>query len=290
MLNTQYSLQSEIARQQALESQIAQLQTNISSGIQVHVASDDPQAAARIAQIGRQQADETVYTTNVKQGQAITSLLDTNLSGVQNALVQAKTLMLQASNGTMSDSDRQAIITSLQGLQQDLQNFSAQTDSSGNALFVKDGQPTQIPIGSNTTVAAADSYDDVFGSVTLSKGTNAGSTVSIDDIISGAIAGLQQTDPTAQRQAMDDSMNALDDAASHISMAQSDLGVREGRFNAASDALATSATDLKAERSGLEDTDATAAYAEMSSKMTILNAAQSVLASMNKVSLFDKIS
>jgi flagellar hook-associated protein 3 FlgL len=88
---------------------------------------------------------------------------------------------------------------------------------------------------------------------------------------------------------MADAMDELDDAAAHISTAQSDLGVREGRFNAASDALATSATDLKAERSGLEDTDATAAYAEMSSKMTILSAAQSVLASLNKVSLFDKI-
>ncbi len=285
MLNTQYSLQSEINRQQALEAQIAQLQTDISSGVKVHVASDDPQAAARIAQIGRQQSDEGVYATNVKQGQAITSLIDTNLGGVQNALVQAKTLMLQASNGTMSPSDRQAAITQLQGIQQDLQNFSQQTDSSGNALFVKNGQPTQIPIGSNTTVAAADSYDDVFGSVTISKGSKAGNSVSIDSIISDAISSLQ----SGNTQAMQDAGSEIDDAATHISMAQSDLGVREGRFNTASDSLATSATDLKAERSGLEDTDATAAYAEMSSKMTILNAAQSVLASLNKVSLFDKI-
>ncbi len=285
MLNTQYSLQSEINRQQALEAQIAQLQTDISSGVKVHVASDDPQGAARISQIGRQQADEGIYANNVKQGQAITSLIDTNLSGVQNALIQAKTLMLQASNGTMSPTDRQAIITSLQGIQKDLQNASVQTDSSGNPLFVQGVQPTQIPIGNNTTVAAGDSYDDVFGSVTISKGTNLGKIVSIDSIISDAISSLQP----GSTMPMADAMDELDDAAAHISAAQSDLGVREGRFNAASDALATSATDLKAERSGLEDTDATAAYAEMSSKMTILNAAQSVLASLNKVSLFDKI-
>jgi flagellar hook-associated protein 3 FlgL len=285
MLNTQYSLQSEINRQQALEAQIAQLQTDISSGVKVHVASDDPQGAARISQIGRQQADEGIYANNVKQGQAITSLIDTNLSGVQNALIQAKTLMLQASNGTMSPTDRQAIITSLQGIQKDLQNASAQTDSSGNPLFVQGVQPTQIPIGNNTTVAAGDSYDDVFGSVTISKGSNLGKIVSIDSIISDAISSLQP----GSTMPMADAMDELDDAAAHISTAQSDLGVREGRFNAASDALATSATDLKAERSGLEDTDATAAYAEMSSKMTILSAAQSVLASLNKVSLFDKI-
>jgi len=286
MLNTQFSLQSEINRQQALEAQIAQLQIDISSGTKVHVASDDPQAAARIAQIGRQQSDEGVYAGNVKQGQAITSLIDTNLGGVQNALIQAKTLMLQAKTGTMSDNDRQAIITSLQGIQQDLQNAAAQKDSSGNPLFVKGTQPTQIPIGTNTNIAAADSYDEVFGSVTVTSGKNSAKIVSIDSIIADAISSLQ---PGGGPISMDDATNQLDDAASHISMAQSDLGVRESRFDAASDALATSATDLKAERSGLEDTDATAAYAEMSSKMTILNAAQSVLASLNKVSLFDKI-
>ena len=213
MLNTQYSLQSEISRQQALEAQIAQLQTDISSGVKVHVASDDPQAAARIGQIGRQQADEGVFATNVKQGQAITSLLDTNLGGVQNALVQAKTLMLQASNGTMSDSDRQAIITSLQGIQKDLQTFSQQKDSSGNALFVQGSQPTQIPIGSNTSVAAADSYDEVFGSVTLTKTTPPGQNASIDDILNSAIASLQNTNPATQQTDMKAAMDSLDDAS-----------------------------------------------------------------------------
>jgi flagellar hook-associated protein 3 FlgL len=173
----------------------------------------------------------------------------------------------------------------MQGIASDLKTYAAQTDSSGNPLYAA-GSPTQIPIGDGTTVAAAESYDQVFGSVTLKDG----STTSIDDIVSNAITALQTTDDTARGTAAAASLDALDAASTHISDEQSDLGVREGRFNAASDALADSATNLKVERSGLEDTDITDAYATMSNKMTILNAAQSVLAQINKISLFDKIS
>jgi flagellar hook-associated protein 3 FlgL len=285
MLNTQYTLQSAINRQTALQQQIAQLNYDISSEVKVHVASDDPQAAARIAQIGRQQADNSVFTTNVKQAQATSALVDTNLQSVQTAIGQAKEQMLQAANGTLNDGDRQAIITTLQGIQQTLQNLSTQKDSSGNPLYFQSGQPPQIPIGPNSTVAAADSYDDVFGSVTLKDG----STTSLDSVISNAIAALQTTDPAARTTAVNSSLDALDSAATHISNAQSDIGVRETQLNNASDALNDSATNLTTERSGLEDTDPTEAYSEMMNKMTILNAAQSVMVTIGKNSLFDKI-
>jgi flagellar hook-associated protein 3 FlgL len=285
MLSTSYSLTAEINRQSALESSIAQLQTNISSGIQVHVASDDPLAAAQIATIGRQQANEAVYSSNVKTAQATTSLVDTNLTGVQTSLNRAKELMLEASNGTMSDTDRTAAITELQGIASSLNTAANQTDGSGNPLFVQGGAATQIPIGNGTTVAAADSYDEVFGSVTLKDG----STTSIADVMSAAITALQTTDPTARTTAVNSSLDALDASADHISDAQSDIGVRETQLNNTADALANSAINLTDERQGFESTDVTAAAATLSSKMTTLNAAQSVLASLSKISLFDKI-
>jgi flagellar hook-associated protein 3 FlgL len=285
MLNTQYSLQAAINRQTALQNQIAQLNYNISSGIKVHVASDDPQAAARIAQIGQQQSDATVYTANINQATATSALVDSNLQGVQTAIGQMKELMLQASNGTMNDSDRAAMVTSLQSIQTTLQNYASQKDSSGNPLYVQNGQAPLIPIGPNTNVAAADSYDDVFGSVTLKDG----STTSLDDIVSNAIAALQNTDPTAQSTAISNSLDAIDAASTHISNAQSDIGVRENQISNASDALNTSITNLKIERSGLEDDDPTQDYSDMMNKMTILNAAQSVMVTIGKNSLFDKI-
>jgi flagellar hook-associated protein 3 FlgL len=286
MLSTSYSLTAEVSRQAALETQIANIQTDISTGVKIHVASDDPQAAARIATIGRQQSDESIYASNVKIAQGTASLVDTSLSGVTTSLNRAKELMLQSANGTMSATDRTAAVTELQGIADDLATAANATDASGNPLYARGVAATQIPIGKGTTVAAGDSYDDVFGSVTLKDG----STSSLADIMNAAIAALNNPDATAQSAAISTSLDSLDSAATHISDAQSDIGVRETRLNNAADTLATSAINLSDERSGFESTDLTAAAAELSSKMTTLSAAQSVLATIGKLSLFDKIS
>ncbi|MBA2932922.1 hypothetical protein HZF05_02315 [Sphingomonas sp. CGMCC 1.13654] len=286
MLNTSYSLTSSIKNQQALENQISDLNYDISSEVKVHVASDDPAAQAQIAQIGRQQSANAVYTSNVTNAQATTSLVDTSLSSIQTSVQRAKELMLSASNGTLSADQRTAAITELQGIQQSLQTASQATDSSGNALYAK-GSPTQIPIGNGVTIAAGESYDDVFGSVSLSSG----GTQSLDTILGNAISSLQgDSSGTLNQTAVNNAMNALDDASTHISNAQSDLGVRETRLNNAADDLANDKTNLTTSRSALESTDVTEAYTQMQQKMTILNAAQSMLAQISKTSLFDKLS
>lgn len=286
MLSSAYQVTAEVRRQQALQQQISSLQTDISSGSKVHVASDDPSAAARITTIGRQQSDETVYATNVKAAQAINSQLDTNLAGVQTSLTQVSELMIQAANGTMNATDRAALVTQLQGIQQDIATASKATDSSGNPLYYSGAAAPLIPVGKGVNLAASDSAEQVFGSVTLkSVTTTPATTSSIDDILTAAITAVQNGDQTAMRASIDDVGASLD----HITTAQADVGVRGARFNTLSDSLATSATDLKVERSGLEDTDATEAYATLSAKMTVLTAAQTVLAQIGKLSLFDKI-
>ncbi|WP_454885248.1 flagellin [Sphingomonas oryzagri] len=286
MLNTSYSLTSQIKNQQSLENQISDLNYDISSTVKVHVASDDPAAQAQIAQIGRQQSANAVYTSNVTNAQSTTSLVDTSLSSIQTSVQRAKELMLSASTGTMTADTRTAAITELQSIQQSLQSASQATDASGNPLYAT-GSPTQIPIGDGVTIAAGESYDDVFGSVSLSSG----GTSSLDSILSNAISSLQgDSSGKLDQTAVNDSLTALDDASTHISNAQSDLGVRETRLNNAADDLATSATNLTTSRSALEDTDVTEAYTQMQQKMTILSAAQSVLAQISKTSLFDKLS
>jgi flagellar hook-associated protein 3 FlgL len=286
MLSASYSISSAVKNQQTLENQISDLNYDISSGVKIHVASDDPSAAAQIAQIGRQQSDNGVYASNVTNALATTSLVDSSLSNIQTEVQRAKELMLTASNGTMSASDRTSAITELQGIQQALQTAAKATDASGNPLYAQ-GAATQIPIGTGITVAAGESYDDVFGSVSLS----AGGTSSLDTILGNAITSLQgNSSGTLDSNAVNSAMSALDDASTHISDAQSDLGVRETRLNNASDDLATDKTNLTTSRSALESTDVTEAYTQMSEKMTVLNAAQSMLATISKTSLFDKIS
>lgn len=276
-----YNLNSQITQQQALARQIAQLQTDISTGVKIHVASDDPAAAARIAQIQATQSNNAVYTTNINTAKSIAGLVDTSLSGLTTSMTQVKELVLQAANQTLNASDRAAIVTQLQGIAADVATASTATDSSGQPLYATTGAALAIPIGRSTNVAAGESYAAVFEGVTRSDGT----TGSIADILQSAISAVSTGDPTAIAASITDVGNA----GTHIDDAQSDAGVRSARINAASDSLANAATDLSDERSGLEDTDVTEAAATLSQKMTTLSAAQSILAQLSKTSLFDKL-
>ena len=277
---SRFNIASEVSRQRLLSREIAQLQTDISTGVRVHVASDDPAAAGRIAQIRATQANEGVWAQNVTTATAVSSLVDTSLSGIQTNLVRAKELMLSASNGTLNASDRAAIAAELQGIADDIATAGQATDSSGQPLYAA-GTPLAIPVGRATSVAAQESFSTVFGGVALSGGGSG----SIAEILSSAIAAVRSGDAAAIKTGLAD----VDAAGTHITDAQADAGVRAARIIAAGERLADSKTDLADERSGLEDTDATEAYATLSAKMTTLSAAQSVLAKLGQTSLFDKL-
>lgn len=276
-----YNINSQITQQQTLARQIAQLQTDISTGVKIHAASDDPAAAARIARIQITQSDNAVYTTNVNTAKSVAGLVDTSLSGLTTSMTRAKELMLSVANQTLNASDRAAIVTELQGIAADVATASTATDSSGQPLYATGGTALSIPIGRATNVAPGESYSAVFEGVPRSDG----STGSIADILQSAIAAASSGDQTAIQASISDVGNA----GTQIDDAQADAGVRSARINAAGDTLANAATDLSDERSGLESTDVTEAAATLSQKMTTLSAAQSILAQLSKTSLFDKL-
>jgi flagellar hook-associated protein 3 FlgL len=279
---TRYSVQTEVARQQRLSADISQIQTNISSGIKVHVASDDPVAARRIAQIRSTQASQTTWTSNITVAKQISSQVEDSLNTVQTTLTRAKELMLKANTDTASASDRASIATELQGLIGELDTVSTATDFTGNSLYAQTGSSAvAIPVGPDLSIAAADSYDRVFGSVKLSDGT----TTSIKSILTNAVTALNANDKTGMATAT----TGIDSATSHISVMLTDAGVRTQRITAAEDRLDTAKIDLKDERSSVEDTDVTAAAAELVQKQTQLQAAQSILAQLAKNTLFDKL-
>lgn len=277
---SRFDSKSEIARQQRLQRDIADLQAQISTGRKVTIASDDPAAAARIAVIGVTQADNAVYAANMTSAAAVAALVDTSLAGLQTSFNRAKELMLRAANGTLNDGDRGALATELQGIADDVAAAATAKDASGQPLYAQ-GAALAVPIGRGVSVAPGESYDEVFGSVALANG----GTASLAGILASAIAAARSGasgDVTA-------SIGQLDAALGHINVAQSDAGVRAARIDAAGDRLASAKTDLADERSGLEDTDLTAAVATLQSKMTTLSAAQSVLAQLGRSTLFDKL-
>jgi len=277
---TRYNLTLEINRQLSLAQQIAYGQSQISTTKRLQAPSDDPVAAARIAQIGITQTDETTWSFNLDGAAALSARADTALTGVENALRRANELILSGANGTMSDADRQTVALELRSIADELSGYAATKDVRGDDLFPA-GNPMQIPVGDGMTLAAVASKSDVF-TVTTASGPQ-----DMAALVAGAADAFDLADPTAREAAVKQSIDDVGAAAQHAATEHGKQGARGNRIDQLTEGLADSGLQLKEERSGLEDTDVTAVVAKLQSQQLTLQAAQAVFARVNQNTLFD---
>ena len=274
---TRYQLNLQIARQSSLAEEIARGQSEISASKRILAPSDDPIGAARVAEIGRTQADETVWTRNVQTASALASRADTTLSGVATAMDRAKELMLTAATGTSSADNRVTIATELRSIADELATARATLDPRGEPLFRTNGE-LEIPVGPGERIAPVATRDSIFDS-----------PVDLVATIRAAADAAVQTDPSVRGPAITASLAAIDQGVQQVANARADQGIRADRLDKIADRLAASGLQLKEQRSGLEDVDVTAVVAQIQSKQLNLQAAQAIFARVNQSSLFDLI-
>jgi flagellar hook-associated protein 3 FlgL len=138
---------------QALEAEISQTQTQLSTGIKLQNAADNPAGMAQVDQLNAQISASQQYQTN---GNTLTSNLqveEQSLTDATSVMQSARDLALEANNSALTQSQRQDISTQLQQLLQQLVGTANTTDSNGNFLFSGETSTTQPFAQSGTTVA-----------------------------------------------------------------------------------------------------------------------------------------
>ena len=88
----------------------------------------------------------------------------------------------------------------------------------------------------------------------------------------------------------EDGAAAIDDLASanaQIAAARGAAGARAARIDLLQAQATEVAADREAERSGLEDTDIAAAFADLQQTLTVLQATQASFGKLSQLSLFD---
>lgn len=114
---------------------LSNVQEEMSSGLSMLTASDNPAAYGQSLQIDQAVSDVSQWQSNASSLSSSLGTEDTALTGVNSALEQIQTLALEANNSTMSSSDRQSIA---QEMQQQLDAIVQQAntqDASGNYIF-----------------------------------------------------------------------------------------------------------------------------------------------------------
>jgi len=134
------------------ESNLYQVQQQLSTGRKVNTAGDNPLAAVQAIEVAAQESVNSQYAANQTQATNHLSLAESSLGSVQNVLQQVRQSLVQAGSGALSASDRQTIAQSLQQDYSQLLSLANGRDTDGTYLFGGYNQTTQ-PFTSTATGA-----------------------------------------------------------------------------------------------------------------------------------------
>lgn len=179
---------TQMAQISSQYSHAATLQVQVASGKKILQSSDDPRLAAQI-QSGQDYLDRlNSYDNNLVLAQNRLALSSSVLQQATNLGIKAQTLLTQAQNASLNDSDRGAIAIELNSILESMVGLANTQDGNGEYLFngvasgqayVKNGTAYQylgsyegnnIPIGEHTLVQYNQSGYSIFGDIKSGNG------------------------------------------------------------------------------------------------------------------------
>jgi flagellin len=174
-----------------------QAMQNISSGQRINKAADD---AAGLAISERMNALVNGYNAaaqNAENGSSVIQIADGALSSTQDGLQRMRELAVQASNDTLSDSDREIIQMEYDALSQELNRSAAQTEFNTQKLL--DGSFTDriIHVGANSDENISVSISDMSATnlgvegLSMSSSANASSALEQIDAAIDQVSGVR---------------------------------------------------------------------------------------------------
>ena len=157
----------------------------LASGRTVNQLSDDPAAAAALVQNHNQSGADAQFLQSLSTLQSRYQVADSALGNVVTALTQAVSIGTEGANGTLNDSDRQAIAGEVQGLINQTVSL-ANTTYQGSYLFAGTKTTTQPFTLDSSTNAVTYNGNSATTSVELSNGVSIGANVPGDQLFQNA--------------------------------------------------------------------------------------------------------
>ncbi|HTH66598.1 MAG TPA: flagellar hook-associated protein FlgL [Rhodanobacter sp.] len=219
-VSTSWMQQQSVGSMMDRQSDLSDINTQLSTGKRINQPSDDPVGAARALDLTHVTADTAQYQRNITSANARLGLEDQSLSNVTNVLGRVRTLLLQAANGTQTDETRGDIAAEMVQLRQQLLGQANSKDGQGEYIFagnrtgtepfasqngvtyVGDDGQRMVAAGPGLQVATGDPGSAVFANIPTGNGTFAISAASANT--GSAVAGASSvSDPHANPSAWD---------------------------------------------------------------------------------------
>ncbi|WP_445621619.1 flagellin N-terminal helical domain-containing protein [Kushneria sp. Sum13] len=255
----------------------------LSSGSRINSAKDDAAGQAIANRMTSQVTGLNQASRNANDGISLAQTAEGSLDQINDNLQRIRELTVQAQNGTNSASDVDSIQKEVNQRLEEINRVTDSTSFNGTKLFAaatdstfsiqvgaNDGEQISIKIGqsdttANTTVDGWNMYTSTAAN-TVATVNGSGRSVAANGFDVMSTQALAQLD--AKLKSVDNN--------------RSDLGAVQNRFESAIDNISTTATNLSAARSRIEDADYATEVSNMSKAQILQQAGTSVLAQANQ--------
>lgn len=276
-----------------------QLTQQLSSGVRVNSLSDDPVAAgSNVLLLNQIQKDDSFsLSSSLVSGQL--KIADTALGSVVSQLTQAISLATSGNNGSLNDSQRQAIAQQLAGIRDEIQSL-ANSAYQGQYIFAG-GQSGTAPFATDeSTSPATTTYNgdtnvnylqtpngqtiqlNIPGSQIFTAGGTNDVFAALNNLINDFTSGLSVTASAGD-------LTSLNTALNYVSQQRVVLDNSLTRLTAATDAVSSEKMQLTADQTNLMQADFASVATHLSLASTQQSALESVIAQLGSQSLFQKL-
>lgn len=236
----------------------------LSTGKRINSSADDAAGIAIASKMTAQYRGLNVAIRNANDAISLAQTMEGALDEVTNMVQRIRELGLQASNGTYSTADRQALDAEYDALTAEITRIADKTTWNGTNFLGAGATTLSFQIGPDANTQAALTLSDIDSSMAAVSGlVLAANGVSTMTLAASAIS-------------------LADDALSQINTVRSNIGAFINRLNYAADNLANIATNTAASRSRIQDTDYAQATTELAKRQIIQQAATAMLAQANQ--------
>ncbi|ENM5751244.1 flagellar hook-associated protein FlgL [Vibrio mimicus] len=295
--DTQFS-QMMLQSLQTNNAGLGNVMQQMSTGERLTKLSDDPMASVKLLKLDREGSAIKQYQDNINMVKTTLSNQEVHLDSVSESLKSMRELVLWGANGTLTDEDRDGMISKLKSLRGSIASSFNARDEDGHYLFS----------GTKTDTAALDKTDAgyVFNGnndkrvVTVAKGVTVESNMTAKDILDlgGGNNVLNQIDVLIKefekpgknfKAKVDSSLKAIDDSLANVLGALTEIGGRYNNLDLMESAHSENKLFVDKVTGDLSKLDYGEASVRLSNFMAALQATQASYVKINDLNLFDGI-
>jgi flagellar hook-associated protein 3 FlgL len=179
-----------VSQMDSLQAALSSTQQDLSTGLKVRTAADDPTGMSQVNQMNVEVSASTQFVTNSNTAQTNLQLESQALTDASNVMQNVNSLAVEANNSALSDAQRSNIASALTQALQSLTAIANRTDSQGNYLFGGYANSTapfsqsnsnisyngsnsviQVQISANQSISMGDTGSTAFMNIPSGNGT-----------------------------------------------------------------------------------------------------------------------